>query len=332
MKMEGDLISIIVPVYNVENYLRECVDSILAQTYSNIEVILIDDGSKDNSGKICDEYAEKDKRVEVIHKENGGLSEARNTGLNRAKGEWIAFVDSDDFIDNSMLDTLINLAKANNAQLALCTFRPTTEQIKEGQNKKIQVFDRDELIYCYVNRVKDYCITNSVWDRLYKSELVKQVRFMPDRLNEDILYTMEVFLKVNKAIYTSEKFYQYRDIREGNISEKKVSLKSINDKNYLTNLAAEILRKDGYEELADIYESMNFLEVAELLADKENNYNKELSEYRKYIKDILKKVIFNSNLRMKAKIRIGMAYMFPGLEKNMLKAYGKIIKRKQNDE
>ena len=105
--MEKDLISIIIPVYNVEKYLKECVDSVRKQTYKNLEIILIDDGSKDNSGKLCDELAKEDNRIKVIHKENGGLSDARNVGIENATGEYIQFIDSDDFVEKDMIEIYI---------------------------------------------------------------------------------------------------------------------------------------------------------------------------------------------------------------------------------
>lgn len=325
--MREDLVSVIVPVYNVENYLRECLDSIVAQTYRNIEVILIDDGSKDSSGKICDEYADKDNRVKVIHKENGGLSEARNSGLEIASGVWIAFVDSDDYIDEAMLGTLVDLANNNNAQVAMCTFRATSMPLDNNSALVTRVFNRDELLEVYIKRAQEYSITNSVWDRIYKKELVKGIRFAPRRLNEDILYTMQVFLRADTVVYTSAKLYHYRDIREGNISGVKVSLKSINDKIYLTGLAAKELRTSGYGELADIYESLNFLEIAGLVADSEYRTNGDLREYRAYIKKIIRNMSFKSSLQTKTKIRIWTAYNFPKLEKNISKIYSKLIKK-----
>lgn len=116
----NDLISIVVPVYNVENYLDRCVKSIIAQVYTNIEIILVDDGSSDNSGKICEKWKEKDKRIIVIHKKNGGLSSARNAGIEIAKGKYIAFVDSDDYISKNMYSELYRVLKQNNSDIAIC--------------------------------------------------------------------------------------------------------------------------------------------------------------------------------------------------------------------
>ena len=115
-----DLISLIVPVYNVSNYLRKCIDSIISQTYTSLEIILVDDGSTDDSGNICDYYSKCDSRIKVIHKKNGGLSDARNTGIEYATGLYIGFIDSDDYIDNHMIEFLYNACIKENAQISIC--------------------------------------------------------------------------------------------------------------------------------------------------------------------------------------------------------------------
>ena len=114
-----DLISVVVPIYNVENYIKKCVDSILSQTYKNLEIILVDDGSPDNCPQICDEYAQKDNRIKVIHKENGGLSDARNAGIDISKGKFITFIDSDDYIEKDYVEVLYNSIKENASDMAI---------------------------------------------------------------------------------------------------------------------------------------------------------------------------------------------------------------------
>ena len=116
----NELISVIVPVYNVEEYLPKCIESIINQTYKNLEIILVDDGSTDNSGRICDEYAKKDDRIIVFHKENGGLSDARNCGIDAATGDWVQFVDSDDYIHQTMVEKMYSSCKRNQTKLAVC--------------------------------------------------------------------------------------------------------------------------------------------------------------------------------------------------------------------
>ena len=120
--MDNPLISIIIPVYNVEKYLAKCVESVINQTYKKIQIILIDDGSTDNSGKICDDFKLKDNRIEVIHKKNGGLSDARNAGLKIVKGDYIGFIDSDDYIEKDMYETLLCLLIENNADISIVSF------------------------------------------------------------------------------------------------------------------------------------------------------------------------------------------------------------------
>ena len=133
MEMEKQpLISVIVPVYNVENYLPRCLDSIINQTYTNLEILLVDDGATDNSGKLCDEYAQKDNRIRVFHKENGGVSSARNMGLDNATGEYIAFVDSDDYIDKCMYEIMLNSSVQNNADIVVCGYLSQSIKTKKA--------------------------------------------------------------------------------------------------------------------------------------------------------------------------------------------------------
>lgn len=322
--MHEDLVSVIVPVYNVENYLRECLDSIVAQTYRSIEVILIDDGSKDSSGEICDEYADKDNRVKVIHKENGGVSAARNTGLDVAKGEWISYVDSDDYIEDTMLETLICLAKENDVELAMCSFKDISECENVTQENDIRIFSKDELIYNYVVRNTDYCITEGIWDRIYKRVLVDGLRFKTDRINEDILYTMEVFTRAHKAVYTSEKLYNYRAGREGNITGRKATIDSIKDKIYCSKNSAKILRESGNEELADIFECIHFLEISELLIFNGEKNNDDILNYKRYMRPIVKKVLNYKNVSRKIKAKLLLVLINPSLLRISTIVYSKI--------
>ena len=139
--MRNDLISVIVPVYNVELYLQQCIDSILNQTYSNLEIILIDDGSTDNSSIICDINLEKDHRIKVIHKQNGGLSNARNVGVKNAQGKFVAFIDSDDYISEDYIEVLYRLICKYNADISVCRFRyvfGNVEDQVDGKNKEFK--------------------------------------------------------------------------------------------------------------------------------------------------------------------------------------------------
>ena len=212
------LISVIVPVYNVEKYLARCVDSILAQTYGNLEIILVDDGTKDSSGAICDAFAARDSRVQVIHKENGGLSSARNVGLNVAKGEYIAFVDSDDWITPDAYAHLLGLLEKYEAKLA-CGGRfdvsGKTGEICRGLCPgKEEVISAEEL----VGRIFlwDGC-DSSACDKLYHRSLLENFRYPEGKVCEDVPVTYRIILQTDRVVMSDRPFYHYYH-RPGSIS------------------------------------------------------------------------------------------------------------------
>lgn len=199
------LISVVVPVYNVEEYLNQCVDSILDQTYKNLEVILINDGSKDNGGKICDAYAEKDARVKVIHQTNKGLSGARNSGLELVSGEYLAFVDSDDWIEPNMFSRLTELLQENNLDIVECGIAKSN--VKKQAKKDVQL-----TIETYEEALKRIIKNNqySVWRRIYKTSLVKDYRFLEGKTSEDVYFTIDNLKKVDRIGVYLMPFYNYR--------------------------------------------------------------------------------------------------------------------------
>jgi len=258
---EKDLISIIVPVYKSEKYLKKCIDSILNQTYKNIEIILVNDGCPDKSGKICDDYAEKEKRIKIIHKENGGLSDARNKGIELASGKYIGFVDSDDYIEKNMYETLYNMIKTNNADISICSFYLENENDKiENMKNKFKCEEETKLILNKIQVLKELLtnpkIQNYAWDKLYKKELFKDIRFPIGRSFEDINVMYRLFDKVNKVVYTDVPKYHYVQ-REDSISHNNDIKNSIEyieetDKRYT-------YIKNKYPEL-DFENNLNFLE------------------------------------------------------------------------
>lgn len=226
--MEKRLISIIVPIYKVEKYLNRCIDSILNQSYKNIEVILVDDGSPDNCGKICDEYLLKDNRIRVIHKENGGLSSARNAGLDIATGDYIGFVDSDDWIEPKMYETLIENVIKYNAQISV---GGVVDLLEEG-NKYTSIkstFDGNIKIECLnkEDAMKKFFLGSwSAWDKIYKREVHEKIRFPEGEINEDEAIAMQILDNCEKIVYTNEVFYNYikrsDSITTSEFSEKKL--------------------------------------------------------------------------------------------------------------
>ena len=205
-----DLISIIVPIYNVEKYLNKCIESIVNQTYENIEIILIDDGSNDNSGIICDEYAKKDNRIIVVHKENGGVSSARNKGLKIAKGEWISFVDADDWIEQTFCQTLLNKVTQEQADIAVCGYnRITDNRIEKINANNQEVFlNSNEYLVKSLNPQTGFGFCHM---KLIKKEVLKSISFNERiEVGEDALFNIQLSTYIKKAVFLKQPLYNYR--------------------------------------------------------------------------------------------------------------------------
>lgn len=204
-----ELVSVVVPIYNTERYLRRCVDSIINQTCENLEIILVDDGSPDKCGKICDEYAKKDKRVRVIHKENGGLSEARNAGIEASEGEYVTFIDSDDWVHDQYVEKLYKLLVESNSDIASCGLVKATSEYIKADASKVEIYDYSniEALEQLMGRFyTQLCITCA---KLYKTNLFKETRFPVGRLHEDEATTYKVIFKAKKIILTTAPLYYY---------------------------------------------------------------------------------------------------------------------------
>ncbi|WP_244834586.1 glycosyltransferase [Clostridium sp. BJN0001] len=227
MNNENKLISIIVPVYNVEKYLEKCVNSLINQTYKNIEIILVDDGSKDSSGEICEKLSQKDSRIFVVHKKNGGLSSARNEGLKYAEGSYIGFVDSDDWLSPNMYETLYDILIKNDADISYCKFFKTsneTSEIPKENENKISVFNNKEGMNNFYTDLSVYTIV--AWNKLYKRELFLDVRYPEGKIHEDEGTTYKLFYKAEKTVYIDKAFYYYR-VNPESITNSKFSKKNL---------------------------------------------------------------------------------------------------------
>lgn len=204
-----ELITIIVPIYNVENYLQRCVNSILTQTYTNIEIILVNDGSPDNCGVICDEYSKIDSRIKVLHKDNGGLSDARNAGLEIAQGYYVTFIDSDDWISNEYVEKLHTLLKDSNADISICNFIKTSKEDFVNE-------DSEEIIYEYSNSqalmkfFDDFYVQMVIaCGKLYKIKLFREINFPIGKLHEDEFTTYKLIYNADKVVLTTAQLYYY---------------------------------------------------------------------------------------------------------------------------
>ena len=220
------VVSIIVPVFNVKSYVSECVGSLCRQTYTNLEILLVDDGSTDGSGEVCDEYAGRDERIRVIHQANRGLSGARNMGLDDARGEYIAFVDSDDLVSTNYVETLYELLMKYEADIAACAHvKGTTEQLTDIREKVLSLDNVKEICMPSVKLLKQwhgkYKQQETVaWNKLYCREVWngrKKIRFPESRNHEDVLISHLVVQGAKTIVLTTEILYFYR-IRKGSIT------------------------------------------------------------------------------------------------------------------
>lgn len=202
-----ELISVIVPVYNVESYVAECIESIQNQTYMNLEIILVNDGSTDASGDICDKYAAYDERIQVIHKENAGVSAARNTGIESANGDYIGFVDSDDYIAPTMYEDMLKLMAEHDLDIIECTaFRNNGDTNIEGCNDgSLEIFNRDEAL-----KMAMYDCFVAVWSQLYKRRVISDVRFPVGRKFEDSAVSYLFIANTKRVGHINRCLYYYR--------------------------------------------------------------------------------------------------------------------------
>lgn len=213
--MDKKTISIIVPIYKVESYIEKCIDSILNQTFTDFELILVDDGSPDRCPQICDEYAKKDGRIKVLHKENGGLSDARNAGIEIATGKYIAFVDSDDYVAPDMYEKLYKLIESNDCDMAICRAVIVKEQEEPVYEdaESVQVMDGDTANYQMIYK---RLFGVNAWNKLYKRELFNNIRFPKGLLYEDMATAYAFIGECNKIVYSPMKKYAYMQ-RSGSI-------------------------------------------------------------------------------------------------------------------
>lgn len=238
-------ISVIVPVYKVEAYLHRCVDSILAQTCTDFELILVDDGSPDNCGKICDEYAEKDQRIVVIHKENGGLSDARNAGIDwvfaNSDSEWLTFIDSDDWIHRDYLKYLYKAAVDNIVDISMLQFEYKSAYCSDDPIEySVALMLPAEAYFNHTDNVVSYA-----WGRLYRKDLFKDIRYPDGRVFEDIFTTYKLLFQCEKIAVLDAKMYYYFRNYDG-ITLSKWDKKKMTDEIEAHEASMAFLEKDYY--------------------------------------------------------------------------------------
>lgn len=297
--MKNDLISIVVPVYNVENYIDKCINSIINQTYDNLEIILVDDGSTDGSGKKCDYFSKLDKRIIVIHKKNGGLSDARNTGIDIAKGKYITFIDSDDYIEYDYIEYLYNLLKKYNVNIAFCGYLVCFNNKAKTQNKilkqkkctKIDAFK--EVLYA-----KNFEV--SAWAKIYLLEHFKNVRYPRGKLFEDNATTYKLIEKNDFIGLGYDKKYNYV-MRKNSITKKEFTKKHFDYISTVDDMCNDLSK---YPELNNAIIRKKYVARISTLNRMITSKNRNIEEEKKLRIEILKyKFIFkDKNVSLRDKI------------------------------
>ncbi len=301
--MKDPLISLIVPIYRVEDYLDKCLNSIINQTYDNLEIILVNDGSDDNSIKIAKKYAKKDKRIIIVEEENKGLSCARNLGIITSKGDYIAFVDSDDYVEKDYIETLYKGIKKYKTKIAIGGYKTIYDngKIKNKYSNKESVIDKKEALnkLLYVDDIYSFA-----WSKLYDRSLFEETKFPRNRLFEDIATTYKLIDSVDEVCVVSYPIYNYV-MREGSINTQEFSNKKMD----LVISAIEMTHyiENNYIDLTDAcnaYLMYAHLETIKQLSNSKKNYKKERQELVYYVKKNYLEYIKNKNVSLRNKIDV----------------------------
>ena len=309
--MKDSKISVIVPIYNMEKYLERCVDSILAQTYTNLEIILVDDGSSDLSPEICDRYAQADSRVKVVHKTNGGLSSARNAGLDIATGDYIGFVDSDDYISADMYRILAERLENSDCEIANVMYVRADEEGNTTPSNVPHATDKEIGSEQFIRELMLHTGDVSVWSKLFQIEMLKEIRFPEGKLNEDLLFMLEVFTKVNKVAFAAHIGYYYFTRSESISSGYGKAVidmvgNSLKAKEIVRN-AFPNLRKES--ERFAIFQHMAYLLIVP--ARDAVKSNEVYTSAVKYLRKNAFRGLFNKYLSLKNKIAIMLLAVMP---------------------
>lgn len=315
------MISVIVPVYNVEKYLNNCVKSVLGQSYKDLEIILVDDGSTDDSGLICDFWKEKDNRINVIHKKNGGLSSARNAGLSIANGNYIMFVDSDDTIDSNMVNVMYDTITENSSDIVICDYQRIKNEkpkVCDVNNFEIETMNYDDLweeIFGHLN--------NSSCNKMYKKELMNNISFKNGIIHgEDLLFNLDYLSNCKKGTKINCKFYHYY-IRENSITKAPFSKNCFNEI-VVKDYALEIIKNRYPLQIKNAQKFCFRARMNVLRSIYKSNYEDKYQEEVVALKSYIKKHYSNvkSNLKFKEKVEYFLFFNFKKLYKEMIKFVG----------
>ncbi len=309
------LVSVIVPVYNVEEYIDACIYSIVIQSYHNLEILVVDDGSTDSCGIRCDSWAKRDSRVKVIHQKNQGLSGARNAAINMCEGEWITFIDSDDFVQRDYIKTLLELAEHYKVKISQCSYTEVEYQKVEEENTEEGVLDSARFLLSSKYRTM-------AWGKIYKKEVFETVRFPYGKIHEDMALTYRLVYEAGRIAYTTKKLYFYRTSRSGSIissgrfyREKLIVLQFLKEQATFYEEKKELdLMKKAYRDYA--YTLLeNYNKTKKFLKDKEME-----SKIKKEYQRICFRVVREDNvISLKTKILLMSCFAMPELWQILMK-------------
>jgi len=327
---EKTLISVIVAAYNIEEYLPRCLESLLAQSYKNLEIILVDDGSQDKTGAVCDRYARQYGNIKVIHQPNEGLSGARNKGITIAKGDYIGYVDGDDWVEPDMYRAMLLSCREREADMAICAYR----EIGDGEEKrqfsgKQYVLTQEEALEIYICDNRQFHIYNSVWSKLFRRETIENLEFPAGRKSEDIVYTTKALLNSSSCVFLDVPYYNYRVSREGSIMNEGLRERRFQDEIPFWREQAQCLKEAGFSELSEkaayyFYRRMLFYYV-DFRDRKMKAAGAEMAGLLRGEKGEIKRIYRKGFVAPGDRVRMRLALLWPGLYYRIVKIYDKYI-------
>ncbi|KNY26828.1 glycosyltransferase family 2 protein [Pseudobacteroides cellulosolvens] len=321
----NNLVSVIIPVYKVEEYLNRCVKSVLAQTYRNLEVILVNDGSPDCCGEMCDGFAKIDRRVRVIHKKNGGLSDARNAGVEIASGEYLTFLDSDDWVHEEYIEKLYNLLISTESDIAACNFIRTSREDISLNTSNIEIHEFSNIEALEQLTGKFYVPLVVAWGKIYHKDLFRTIRYPVGKVHEDEYIAHHLLFKAKKVVFTTEQmlyYWQRKDSITGvgfNVSNRIYATHAIIERAaFLNEVGLTKLRNKTYKTAIYIY--LQIVKYKKMNNELKND--QDLLSQFKILNLKLREGNYNSNL----KIRYKLCCIMPDVMNIAFKMYYKAIK------
>lgn len=313
------MVSVIIPVYNVEKYLSECLKSIVRQTYDNLEIILVDDGSTDCSGKICNIWKSKDSRIKVIHKYNGGLSSARNAGLDIANGKYTVFIDSDDIIAKDTIESLRNALESNkDIDLSVCGIETFVDGDFSYRKPFMRITDGIYTNTEYISMILSKKVDNAAWNKMYRTEMISSLRFEEGIINEDFPFLSKLLSSCSIISYISKPLYFYRR-RRGSITNGGINKRCFDYVNNAISFKNNLADKfEGLEnDVVDSYITAEMIgQLCTLIKyNGELEYKTEYEQSKSYVKSHIKSILWSRHLNLKYKIKAIMSLINPSLIK-----------------